>query len=33
MELVKRKELLMTEIYFNEKTDLFNDGKKYLAFI
>ena len=33
IELVKKKEMLMSEIYFNEKIDLFNDGRKYLAYI
>lgn len=33
MEIVKRKEMIMSEIYFNEQVDLFNDGRKYLPLI
>lgn len=32
-ELVKRKESLMSEIYYNDKVDLFSDGRKYLSII
>eukprot|EP00347_Sterkiella_histriomuscorum_P005049 403358096 len=32
-EVVKRKEALMSEIYYNDKVDLFSDGRKYLGVI